>query len=117
LVDRSGQVITSKSCEGGILHVATDNPAVPGLAMVKKSDGITYLFAQSSARSPSGARFSFALSGLAGRVATVIYDSNSRYDRAHAALGETTPLDGAGRFADTFGAHADDYQVKIYAIK
>ena len=90
-------VSTHSSCAGGILTMATNNPAVPGLAIVKTNYGLTFLFAQSDRRSAGGSAFTFTLSGLGGKTATVIYDSNARYDPAHSALRASTALNRLGR--------------------
>jgi len=112
----TGVASIATSCSNGVLSMATRNPAVPGMALAKSYDGATYLFAQSDRRSPSGADFTFGLAGLAGHPATVIFDTNSRYDRAHTSHGKTFTLDGSGGFTDTLGANHNDYQVKIYRI-
>ena len=104
------------SCSNGVLEIATSDKATPGMAMVKQLGGVTYLFAQSDRRSPSGAEFTFRLHGSAARAAKVVYDSNDHYDSAHSEQGRTVALTG-GEFRDTFGAHNDEYQIKIYAIQ
>ncbi|MBV9996649.1 MAG: hypothetical protein JO127_15705 [Caulobacteraceae bacterium] len=113
----SGEAWTTESCHDGVLSMATDNRAVPGMAMVKQLGDVIYLFAQSDRRSEAGARFTFTLSGMASKTATLVYDSNDRYDPAHSAQGFKAALDADGRFSDTLGAHHADYQVKIYAIR
>ncbi|PWU15115.1 MAG: hypothetical protein C5B49_12250 [Bdellovibrio sp.] len=97
--------------------MTTSNAAVPGMALVKQLNGVTYLFAESNRRSSSGAAFTFTLTGLAGKTATVVYDSNAHYDSANSAAGETFNLNSSSQFSDTFGANNDHYQVKIYAIQ
>ena len=108
---------TTPSCSNGILTMTTSDPAVPGMALLKQLSGASYLFAQSDRRSPSGASFNFALTGVAAKTVKVVYDSNARYDPAHSSQGGSLPLDGKGGFADTLGANKDDYQVKIYMIE
>jgi hypothetical protein len=105
------------TCADGVLEMSTNNPKVPGMAMVKSSGGMTYLFAQSDRRSPSGAEFTFKLRGTRARTAKVVYDSNDHYDPTHSTQGQTLALTPAGAFSDGFGAHNDNYQVKIYAIQ
>ncbi len=103
------------SCSNGILSMSTGTSTVPGSALVKSYSGAIYLFAQPARK--GSAAFTFTLTGLAGKTATVIYDSNSRYDSAHASLGATLPLDSSAKFTDTLGANGDSYQVKIYKIQ
>ena len=108
---------TTTSCTGGILTMVTTNAALPGLALVKTYNGVTYLFAQSDRRSAYGAYFNFTLAGMGSKKATVVYDSDAHYDPSHSTQGASHPLNGAGTFSDTLGANHDDYQVKIYAIR
>jgi len=108
---------TTTSCTGGILTMATTNAAVPGLGLVKTYNGVTYLFAQSDRRSAYGAYFHFTVAGMGSKTATVVYDSNARYDPANSSLGKKLDLSSVGYFADVLGANHDDYQVKIYAIQ
>ena len=108
----------STSCTNGTLTMATSTSDVPGLAMLKQPvAGISYLFAMSDRRSATGATMTFTATGLAGKVATVVYDSNSQYDNANNNVGATFTLNGSAQFSDTFGAHADSYQVRIYKIQ
>ena len=112
-----GTTSIGSRCANGVLEMSTNNPKVPGMAMVKQLGDVTYLFAQSDRRSPSGAEFTFRLRGLSARTAKIVYDSNDHYDAPHTAQGHTVALTSAGEFRDTLGAHNDDYQVKIYAIQ
>jgi hypothetical protein len=100
-----------------MLTISTDNAAVPGSAMVKQLNGITYLFVQSDRRSTTGANFTYAIAGLAGQTAKIVYDSDSDYDRANSTRGNTLTLSGAGQFTDALGTHSDHYQVKAYQIE
>jgi hypothetical protein len=113
----TGILSTATSCANGILTMATSNEAVPGSAMVKQLNGVTYLFAQSDRRSPAGASFTYTLAGLAGKTAKVIYDSDGDYDRPHSSHGTTFTLNGSGQFSDMLGANNNNYQVKGYAIQ
>jgi hypothetical protein len=113
----TGAQSTSTSCANGVLTMKTGNAAVPGMALVKRIGGVTYLFAQSDRRSSSGASFSYTLSGLAGKTAKIVYDSAEHYDNRHSKHGATFALDGSGQFSDVLGQNGDDYQVKIYAIQ
>jgi hypothetical protein len=88
---------------------------MPASALVKSYSGVTYLFAQ-PARNGTGT-LTFSLSGLAGKTATVVYDSDARYDPGYSELGNTFPLSSAGAFSDLFGKQGDNYQVKIYSIQ
>jgi hypothetical protein len=103
------------SCSNGILTMSTGTPTVPGAALVKSYNGATYLIAQPDRY--GSAAFTFTLTGLAGKTATVVYDSNSRYDSGHASLGATYVLNSSAQFVDTLGANGDNYQVKIYKIQ
>lgn len=104
------------TCTNGVLTMATGTSTVPGLAMLKSVGGVYYLFAMSDRRSAAGAIMTFTITGAAGKVATVVYDSNSQYDSANNNLGATFTLNGSAQFSDTFGAHNDHYQVRIYRI-
>ena len=108
---------SSTSCSNGILTMRTADSQVPGLALAKSHNGTLYLFAQSDRRSLNGASFTFILAGHGGQTATVVYDSNNRYDAAHSTLGETFGLNGGAQFKDDIGAYSDDYQVKIYSVQ
>ncbi len=113
----TGARSTVSSCSNGILSMTTADAAVPGMALVKKLGATTYLLAQSDRRSPNGASFGYTLTGLAGKTATIVYDSDEHYDHANGARGTKLTLDGSGSFSDVLGQHGDNYQVKIYAIK
>ena len=105
----------TSSCSNGILGVSTGTSTVPASALAKSYSGATYLFAQPDRK--GSAAFTFTLTGLAGKTATVIYDSNSKYDSAHASLGAKFTLDSSAKFTDTLGANGDNYEVKIYKIQ
>jgi hypothetical protein len=113
----TGAISIARTCANGVLEVSTNNPSVPAVAMVKSLGGVTYLFAQSDRRSPSGAEFTFRVRGSRGRTAKVVYDSNDHYDHVHSTQGQTLTLSPEGSFSDGLGAHNDHYQVKIYAIQ
>jgi hypothetical protein len=113
----NGEVSTTTSCSNGMLTMATGDAAVPGLALVKRYNGHTYLFAQSDRRSPAGATFTYTLTGLSGHPAEVVYDSDGRYDPAHTSRKTLFTLNAQGQFADVLGANGDDYQVKVYRIQ
>lgn len=112
----TGVLTTGQSCSGGSLTVATANPAVPGAALLKSYNGADYLIAQSMRRNNGGARLTFTVPPMAGRQATVIYDTNQHYDHAHTSLHAHFALDASGTFTDRIGAN-DDYQVKIYRLQ
>jgi len=113
----TGTPSTTASCNDGILTMATSDAAVPGLAMVKSVGGEYYLFAQSDRRSPAGAAFTFTLTGLEGKTAKIIYDSDEQYDVDHSTKSKTFTLNGSAKFSDTLGANGDDYEVKIYRVE
>lgn len=102
------------SCSNGILTMSTGASTVPGSAIVKNYNGTPYLFADSDR--DGSATMTFTLSGYAGAIATVVYDSNAQYDAAHSSIGTSFTLDGSGKFSDTFGANGHNYQPKIYRI-
>jgi len=108
---------TTTSCAGGILSMTTSEASVPGMALVKRLDGVTYVLAQSDRRSAKGAAFTFTLTGLGGQVAKVVYDSNDAYDPPRTSLNAAFTLTGTGQFRDVLGANGADYQTKIYAIQ
>ena len=108
---------TTTSCSNGTLTMSTTNAQVPGMALAKQYNGVTYLFVQSDRRSPYGANFNFCLAGLGSKTAKVVYDLNARYDPTHSDLGTTFALTANGSFTTTLGANNDDYQVKIYTIQ
>ena len=112
----SGAFSTTASCSNGILAMSTAALTVPGLALAKTHDGALYLFAQSDRRSPTGAAFTFSLTGYAGQTATVVYDSDSRYDPDNSTMCQTHALNASAQFTDTLGANSDHYQVKIYRV-
>ncbi len=112
----SGTLSTARSCSGGDLTIATDNPAVPGAALLKAYNGADYLIAQSMRRGNGGARLTFTVPQMANRHATIVYDTNERYDPSHATNRTAFALDGAGSFTDAIGTY-DDYQVKIYRLR
>ncbi|CAN3993010.1 hypothetical protein [Methylocystis bryophila] len=103
------------SCSNGILTITTGTSTVPASALVKSYSGATYLIAQPDRN--GSAAFTFTLTGLAGKTAKVVYDSNSRYDSANTSLGSTFTLNSAAQFTDKFAANGDNYQVKIYQIQ
>lgn len=113
LINSGGMVTISPSCTGGVLSLSS-NTATPGLAMVKSASGQAYLFAMSSARG-QGATLSFIVAGFGGKTATVVYDSDARYDPSHSTVGHVIPMNAIGAFSDQFG-YGDDYQVRIYTI-
>ena len=47
----TGARSTVNACSNGILSMATGNPALPGMALVKRLGKTTYLLAQSDRRS------------------------------------------------------------------
>jgi hypothetical protein len=108
---------TATSCSNGILTMSTSAAAVPGMAMVKSQGVGTYLFVESDRNSASGANMTYTLTGLAGKTATVVYDSDAQYDPGNSSAGNTFLLNGSAQFVDALGANGDNYQVKIYEIQ
>ena len=102
------------SCTNGILTMSTGTSTVPGSALVRNYNGTLYLFADSDRN--GSATMTFTLSGYAGAKATVVYDSDAKYDPTHSSVGNTFTLNSSGQFSDTFGANSDNYQPKIYTI-
>jgi hypothetical protein len=113
----------STSCSNGILTYATGTSTCPGMALAKTYSGAAWLFVESDRTSmsgggcASGATFTATLTGLAGKTATVEYDSNSQYDPTHDTTGNTHSLNGSAQFTDTLGANSDSYEVKIYKVQ
>jgi hypothetical protein len=102
------------SCTNGILTMSTGTSTVPGSAMLRTHSGTLYLFADSDRN--GSAAMTFTLTGYAGKIATVVYDSNAQYDPTHSSVGTQFTLNGSGQFSDTFGANGHNYQPKIYTI-
>jgi hypothetical protein len=94
--------------------MSTGTSTVPGSALVRNYNGTLYLFADSDRN--GSATMTFTLSGYAGAKATVVYDSDAKYDPTHSSVGNTFTLNSSGQFSDTFGANSDNYQPKIYTI-
>jgi hypothetical protein len=112
----TGKLSTSNSCEDNGIQMSSNTAALPGQLLVKRFGTTTYLFAQSDRRSTGGAAFTFTIPGLAHHKAKVVYDSDTWYDPQHAMPNEKITLDASGKYTDVLGAHADNYQVKIYEI-
>ena len=113
----TGQLSTANSCSNGVLKMATSDAAMPGMALAKKVGAVFYLLAQSDRRRPSGAQFKFSLQGMGSKHANIVYNLDARYDPGNSTVGRSIALNGTGEFTDLFGAHHDDYQVKIYLIQ
>jgi hypothetical protein len=95
--------------------VRSSNARVPIDTMVKVVNGVTYLFAESDRNGSTTGSFELGR-GLAGATAKVVYDSDARYDRPYSERNMKFTLGSNGSFRDGFGAHGDNYQVKIYKI-
>jgi len=109
---------TASSCTDGIVKMTTNVAALPGMVLVKqRPGGSLYVFAQSDRRSSTGGKFDFTLSGYGGKTASIVYDSNNKYNKTFSAEGKTIALNASGHFSDTFGANNSHYQVKIYKIE
>jgi hypothetical protein len=99
----------------GILTMATGAAAVPGWAALYSSGGKLYLFVEQCRL--GSATFTYTLKGYAGKVATIVYDSDGRYN-APGNVGATFTLNGSAQFSDTLASTATQaYQVKGYTIQ
>ena len=114
------------SCSGGDLSMTTSNGAEPIVGMTKVVNGTTYLFVEAD-RANGTTTGTYRVSGAANQPATLVYDSAARYDPAVSEQGATFTLNASGSFSDSltgddgagsnhYGAGANGYQVKIYAI-
>jgi hypothetical protein len=111
----TGYANFATSCSNGILTMSTGTGTVPGSALATNNGGVIYLFADADRK--GSAAMTFTLAGHAGQTATIVYDSNSKYDVPHNSTGGTFTLNGSGQFTDTLGANGHDYQPKIYKIQ
>jgi len=112
----TGMASTTTSCADGSLTMASNNSAVPGMALAKTYQGSTFVFAQSDRRSLTGANFLLGVSGLGGHMATVVYDSYDDFDPARSSVGQQQTLNSSGQFNDVLGSNSHQYQMKIYQI-
>ncbi len=112
----TGAASSTSSCQDGPLSVASNDPAIPGMALAKSYKGSTYIFAQSDRRSAKGSGYMIGISGLGGHTATVVYDSYGRFDPSRNSAGGYQVLHGNGLFYDVLGDNAHQYQMKIYRI-
>ena len=114
------------TCSGGDLTLSTSNGAEPIVGMTKVVNGTTYLFVEAD-RANGKTTGTYTVSGAANQPATLVYDSAAHYDPAVSEQGDTFTLNGSGTFSDSltgdngagsnhYGAGANGYQVKIYAI-
>lgn len=113
-VTGSGTPTVASSCSDGILALETSDIAVPGAAIVKSHQGVTYLIAQPSRR--GSADFEVTLTDHAGKTATCIWDMNERYDPSNSDAGRSVKVNSSDKFTVTHGANDNHYQAKIYAI-
>ncbi len=114
------------SCSGGDLSMTTSSSAEPIVGMTKVVNGTTYLFVEAD-RANGATTGTYTVSGAANQTATLVYDSAAHYDPAVSEQGDTFALNGSGSFSDSltgdngagsnsYGAGANGYQVKVYAI-
>jgi len=114
------------SCSGGDLSMTSSSSTEPIMGMTKTVNGTTYLFVEAD-RANGSTTGTYTVSGMAGKTATLAYDSAAHYDPAVSEQGHTFTLNGSGSFSDSlsgdngagsnhYGAGANGYQVKIYAI-
>ena len=114
------------SCSGGDLSMNSSSSTEPIMGMTKIVNGTTYLFVEAD-RANGTTTGTYTVSGAAGQTAKLVYDSAAHYDPAASEQGDTFTLNGSGSFSDSltgdtgagsnaYGAGANGYQVKIYAI-
>jgi hypothetical protein len=99
---------------------SSSNPAVPMAEMVKQYEGATYIFAMTDRSGSTTATFSTP--SLAGQSASVIYDSNAKYDPSANETGKTVGIDSSGTFSDVYPGNQSDvtapsnYSVRVYKV-
>ena len=114
------------SCSGGDLSMTSSSATEPIVGMTKVVNGTTYLFVEAD-RANGTTTGTYSVAGAANQSATLVYDSAAHYDPAASEQGNTFTLNGSGAFSDTlsgdngagsnsYGAGANGYQVKVYAI-
>jgi len=114
------------SCSGGDLSMTSSSSTEPIVGMTKVVNGTTYLFVEAD-RANGKTTGTYTVSGAANQSATLVYDSAAHYDPALSEQGDTFTLNSSGSFSDSltgdngagsndYGAGANGYQVKIYAI-
>ena len=114
------------SCSGGDLSITSSSSTEPIMGMTKVVNGTTYLFVEAD-RANGTTTGTYTISGTANQTATLVYDSAARYDPAASEQGDTFTLNSSGSFSDSlsgdngtgsndYGAGANGYQVKIFAI-
>jgi hypothetical protein len=92
--------------------VQSSKSDVPIVADVKHVDGSTYLMVEGDRI--GGTTGTYRLQADVSGTATLVYDSNQRYDSAASEQGETFALNSHGVFSDSLRA---SYSVKIYKIR
>jgi hypothetical protein len=118
-IDDFASVLNSPWISGGFSNKSS-NVAVPMAEMVKQVNGVTYIFAMTNRSGSTTATFSTP--SLANQRATVVYDSNARYNPSANECGKTFGIDSSGSFSDTYPGNASDttdpgnYSVRIYKI-
>ena len=106
--------------------MTSSNSSEPIVGMTKVVGGTTYLFVEAD-RANGTTTGTYSVSGQANQTATLVYDSAAHYDPAASEQGDTFTLNSSGSFSDSlsgdngagsnhYGAGANGYQVKIYAI-
>jgi hypothetical protein len=103
------------SCSNGVLSVSTSNTSEPIVARATTYACKTYLFVESD-RANGETTGTYTITGTAGKTATLVYDSATRYDPTHSEQGYTFSVNGSGVFSDTLGTRVNPYQVKVYSI-
>jgi hypothetical protein len=94
----------------GAVEVSSSNPAVPVVADVKDAGGVTYLMTEGDRIGSTTATYSLA--GDDSGTATLVYDSDSKYDPKASEKGTVFPLSSTGSFHDSLS----NYAVKIYKV-
>jgi len=114
------------SCSGGDLSMTSSSSTEPIMGMTKVVGGTTYLFVEAD-RANGSTTGNYTIAGAANQPATLVYDSAAHYDPAASEQGDTFSLNSSGSFSDSlsgdngagsnhYGAGANGYQVKVYAI-
>jgi len=92
------------------VQVSSSNQAVPVVADVKQVGGVTYLMTEGDRRGSTTATYTLAADSSGS--ATLVYDSDARYDPKASERGKVFPLSSTGSFSDSL----INYGVKIYAV-
>jgi hypothetical protein len=94
----------------GAVDVFSSDPAVPVVADVKQVGGVTYLMTEGDRVGSTTATYTLAADDSG--TATLVYDSDAKYDPKASEQGMVFPLSNAGSFSDSLS----NYAVKIYKV-